>query len=97
MQKTTLESFVQIIKNNGGIGILAIILFYFFSTFNGQLKQFNDKFGDFNTRLDNISKQIVEIKIELASMNAKYIDREETRRMVEDKIRQHEERYHNKQ
>lgn len=52
MEKTSLENFVDIIKSNGAVGIIAILLFYFGSSFNTRLLEFNN-------RLSEISKEII--------------------------------------
>ena len=81
--------FFQIIKKDGLLGVLIIMLFYFGNTFNSSLNEFNN-------RLTDITKEIVEIKIQLASMRATYIDKDETRKIVEQAFNKHIQQYHNK-
>lgn len=88
MEKNALQSFIDIIKSNGAVGVIAILLFYFGNTFNSSLNEFNN-------RLTDITKEIVEIKIQLASMRATYIDKDETRKIVEQAFNKHIQQYHN--
>lgn len=83
------NKFLQIIKKDGLLGVLILMLFYFGNTFNSSLNEFNN-------RLTDITKEIVEIKIELASMRATYIDKDETRKIVEQAFNKHIQQYHNK-
>lgn len=89
MEKNNIQNIIEIVTKNGVIGILALVLWWYGSAIDSRLNQFNN-------RLNEISKQIVNIKIQLAQANVSYSSKEETRKIVDEKIKEHEQRYHGK-
>lgn len=80
--QNTVKFFADVIKGQGVAGVLAIIIWIYGSAIDTRL-------NEFNSRLNEITKEIVSIKIELASMNASYIDKDETRRLIDQAIGKH--------
>ena len=83
MEKTTLQNIGEIIKNQGVTGILAIILWIYGSQYAETLAK--------------IQEQIVQIKVQLASINQKYAQKSAVRDYVEQQIEKHLTQYHKNQ
>lgn len=87
MEKTTLQNIIDIVSKNGVIGLLCLVIWWFGSAIDTRL-------NDFNKRLETISKEIVEIRVQLAQINSSYSSKEETRRIVDEAIEKHEQKFH---
>ena len=74
------QSAIQFAKQQGLSAVLIIILLFFMNNFNAQLEE--------------IKKDLVNIKMTLVEIQSKYIEKQQVRKIVDEKIKQHEERYH---
>ena len=83
MQKTTLQNIGDILKNQGVTGILAIILWVYGSQYAETLAK--------------IQEQIVQIRVQLASINQKYAQKSAVRDYVQQQIEKHLTQYHKNQ
>lgn len=72
---------LQIFKQYGLNSVLIVLLIFFMTNFNSQLEE--------------IKKDLVNIKITLTQIQAKYIDKDNVREMIDQAILAHEKRYHN--
>ena len=72
---------LQLFKQYGLNSVLIVLLIFFMTNFNSQLEE--------------IKKDLVNIKITLTQIQAKYIDKENVREMIDQAILAHEKRYHN--
>lgn len=72
---------LQIFKQYGLNSVLIVLLIFFMTNFNSQLEE--------------IKKDLVNIKITLTQIQAKYIDKDNVREMIDAAILAHEKRYHN--
>lgn len=80
MQKNTLLTILDAFKGQSLTAILGAILLYYGSTYTESLAQ--------------IQKQIVEIRVQLASINQKYAQKSAVRELIDQKIAQHLQLFH---
>ena len=81
MQKTLVDNIISFLKEQGLVGVLCLLLVYFF--------------GTFSTQLADIQKEMLEIKIQLAKMQQKYAEKQVVRDMITTAIEKLENKYHN--
>ena len=74
---------LQLFKDYGLNGVLIVLLIFFMTNFNSQLEQ--------------IKKDLVNIKITLTEIQARYIDKDNVREMIDAEMQKHIQRYHNNQ
>ena len=68
------------LKEQGLSAVLIFILLFFMN--------------DFSTQLAEIKKDIISIKVELASMNEKYAEKEQVRKMIDEAVGKHLYQWH---
>ena len=68
------------LKEQGLSAVLIFILLFFMN--------------DFSTQLTEIKKDIISIKVELASMNEKYAEKEQVRKMIDEAMGKHLYQWH---
>ena len=71
---------LQLFKEYGLNSVLIVLLIFFMTNFNSQLQE--------------IKKDLVNIKITLTEIQAKYIDKDNVREMIDSAIEKHEQKYH---
>ena len=72
---------LQLFKQYGLNSVLIVLLIFFMTNFNSQLEE--------------IKKDLVNIKITLTEIQARYIDKDNVRDMIDAAIQKHEAKYHN--
>lgn len=80
MQKTLVDNIIEFLKQQGLVGVLCLLLVYFF--------------GTFSTQLADIQKEMLEIKIQLAKMEEKYAEKQAVRDMITNAIQKLQTKYH---
>lgn len=80
MQKTLVDNIISFLKQQGLVGVLCLLLVYFF--------------GSFSTQLADIQKEMLEIKIQLAKMEEKYAEKQAVREMITTAIQKLQTKYH---
>lgn len=83
MQNTFTQNIIKMLKEQGLSAVLIFILLFFMSNFNSQLEE--------------IKKDLVNIKITLTEIQARYIDKDNVRQMIDNQMQKHIQRYHNNQ
>ena len=79
---TIMESnkLLELFKQYGLNSVLIVLLVFFMTNFNSQLEE--------------IKKDLVNIKITLTEIQARYIDKDNVRQMIDQAIQKHEQKYH---
>ena len=78
--QNTIKYFAEVIKTQGLSGLLAIIIWVYGS--------------QYAETLSKIQQQIVEIKVQLASINERYAQKTAVRQLIDQKIEQHLNLFH---
>lgn len=79
--QNTIKYFADVIKSQGLSGLLAIIIWVYGSQYAETLVK--------------IQEQIVEIRIELASINERFAEKDAVRKMIDEATAKHLYQYHN--
>ena len=79
--ENTIKYFSEVIKSQGLSGLLAIIIWVYGSQYAETLAK--------------IQEQIVQIRVQLASINQKYAQKSAVRELIDQKIAQHLQLFHN--
>lgn len=74
---------LEIFKQYGLNSVLIVLLLFFMTNFNSQLEE--------------IKKDLVNIKITLTEIQARYIDKDNVRQMIDNQMQKHIQHYHNNQ
>lgn len=80
--QNTIKYFAEVIKSQGLSGLLAIIIWVYGS--------------QYAETLSKIQEQIVQIRVELASINQKYAEKSAVRDYVEQQMEKHLQLFHQK-
>lgn len=80
MEKNTLLDILEVFKGQSLTAILGAIILYYGSAYTQALAQ--------------IQKQVVQIRVQLASINEKYAQKSAVRDYVEQQIEKHLQQYH---
>ena len=81
MEHTFSQNIIKMLKEQGLSAVLIFILLFFMN--------------DFSTQLTEIKKDIISIKVELASMNEKYAEKEQVRKYIQQSMARHLYQFHN--
>ena len=82
MDNTFTQNVLKVLKEQGLSAVLILILLFFMN--------------DFSDQLSEIKKDIISIKVQLASMNEKYAQKEQVRKMIDESISKHVYTFHGK-